>query len=169
MSFLLIIVTLVIILFVINAITGWSDSIVSSRKERLPYTRREYFFDTVSESTLFKLLDEFFGKDYHIFSHVNLDKIIYTDGRNSYKNPYYNKIDRKSVDFLLLHRITLLPVCAIELDGTAHNKPGVKERDKFKNQIFEQIGIPLFRIKVGSDFKDELQRIIPKITLMKGF
>jgi len=75
---------------------------------------------------------------------VNLDKIIeVTDQRNFYS--YFKKINRKSVDSVLVHKDTLETFKAIEIDDYTHNWNSRKHRDTFVNEIFASIDLLLNR------------------------
>jgi very-short-patch-repair endonuclease len=58
-----------------------------------------------------------------------------------------NKIDRKSVDFVLFDKSTLNPAIAIELDGSSHNSFSRQERDSFVDQVFSTAGVPLIHVR----------------------
>jgi hypothetical protein len=57
-----------------------------------------------------------------------------------------------------LHRAHLsdyLPFVAFEVDGESHNEPRQKEKDDFKNLLFEKAGIPLRRLPVKRQQSEE--------------
>ena len=64
---------------------------------------------------------------------------------------WLNKIDKKHVDFLICDK-SLKPIRVIELDDRTHNLPGRIERDKFVDEIFESVSIPIEHIKVESSY-----------------
>lgn len=111
----------------------------------LPYYKKEYFM-TRSEHEFFKILQRIVDENYYIFPQVNLDKIIYSKGKQSYKNPYYNKVARKSVDFVLFDKIDISPVLAIELDDPTHEQEDRKERDEFVDKVFAHCGISILHL-----------------------
>ena len=55
---------------------------------------------------------------------------------------------RASVDFVIRNAVTRQPVLAIEVDGYAfhENSPKQLERDKIKDSIFDELGLPLLRL-----------------------
>lgn len=58
------------------------------------------------------------------------------------------------LDFLIYSRVSKRPILAIEVDGYRYHKEGTKqaERDKIKDDILAQYGIPLVRLATnGSD------------------
>jgi hypothetical protein len=68
-------------------------------------------------------------KDYLvIFPHVALRDLVSVVVDQSEYFTYYNKIDRKQVDFVLCDPNTLKPVFVIELDDSSHKRPDRVER-----------------------------------------
>ena len=64
------------------------------------------------------------------------------------------------IDFLLFNKMDKSPVMVIEVDGTKYHAEGSRqaERDKMKNRILEQCGIPILRIRTNES--GESSRII---------
>lgn len=117
-----------------------------------PYKSRDSFFNS-SERTLYDILIEKLGHKYIILSKVRLEDIIESTDQ-SYA--YRNRIKSPHVDFVLLDKNTSQTVCVIELDGTSHNNIETQKKDDFKNNLFQHVGIPLHRIKVGTSFVDDI-------------
>lgn len=46
-------------------------------------------------------------------------------------------------------------MCCIELDDYTHNRENVKKLDNFKNELFKQVNIPLYRVKVSNIYNLE--------------
>jgi hypothetical protein len=109
-------------------------------------------------------------KDYLlIIPHVALRDLVSVVVDQSEYFTYYNKIDRKQVDFVLCDMKTLKPVFAIELDDASHKRPDRIERDTFVEKVFEEARIPLVRIpvsnnydqnKLGALFKDAVEKYV---------
>jgi hypothetical protein len=74
---------------------------------------------------------------------------------------YYNKIDRKHVDFLLCDSASLKPVMGIELDDASHQRQDRIERDELVDKVFEQAGLPLRRAPARAAYtQQELEDLI---------
>ena len=71
---------------------------------------------------------------------------------------YRGYIKSRHVDFILCDN-DLNILAAIELDDYSHNSEGAIRIDEFKDNLFKQIGIPLNRIKVTSDYKQQIKNI----------
>jgi very-short-patch-repair endonuclease len=54
-----------------------------------------------------------------------------------------NKINQRSVDFLLCEPRTMKPLVAIELDDSSHQRPDRQARDEDVDAIFQSAGLPL--------------------------
>ena len=81
------------------------------------------------------------------------------------RTKYWNKINRKHVDFLICDRDTLKPIVAIELDDSTHARENRQLRDEFVNQIFTAAKLPLIHIKVSQSYivstlQDELKKYL---------
>jgi predicted RNA-binding Zn-ribbon protein involved in translation (DUF1610 family) len=107
----------------------------------LPYKLRDDFLSP-AEASFFRLLKNAVKDDYLVFPKVALKDIIFVSRPNE-NIAYYNKIDRKHVDFLLCDSANLKPVLAIELDDASHQRQDRVERDALVDKVFEQAGLPL--------------------------
>ena len=120
-------------------------------------------------------------KNIIVFSKVRLiDFINYEDIPND-SNCEKVKIAlmRRHIDFLLCKNVgnNVSVLAGIELDGSSHNinedelyneeKIKKKENDEIKNKIFYYSKIPLYRVPVGTVFKNEIHTIIEDITTEK--
>lgn len=79
------------------------------------------------------------------------------------KEKYRNYIKSRHIDFLICD-YNLEIKAAVELDGPSHREdPKTKEIDAFKDNLFKAIGLDLYRVCVGTDFKSEIDRIAQEI------
>lgn len=116
-------------------------------EEPFPYKKRLSVM-TEREKSFFRQLEEEYGNDYYIFPQIKLDKLMEVDDfyRYQYKDyEHLNKINRKSVDFILADKTTLETRLAIELDDSTHWRLDRKQRDEFVEDILERCEIPLQR------------------------
>ncbi|MBR0238907.1 MAG: DUF2726 domain-containing protein [Thermoguttaceae bacterium] len=89
------------------------------------------------------------GLEVSVWPQVNVSAIIEAKSENSKeKARAFNRICRKSVDYVIANRDTQETLVCIELDDYTHNWNSRQERDDFINAAFDDVGIPLFRIKV---------------------
>ncbi len=116
------------------------------KEEYLPYRKKPYFL-TRAENNVLKQLESILGDKYYIFPQVHYSKIIYADGQQNYHNPWFNKIDRKSADFVLFDKVNISPVLVIEHDDATHYRHDRIERDEFIEKALLRSGIPLLRVQ----------------------
>jgi hypothetical protein len=117
------------------------DDLPYEEVDSLPYKRADCVM-TLAEQKYFRQLEQEFGQNHYVFPQVKLDKIVNTtDQKNFYT--YWNKINKKSVDFVLVDKQTLQTVQLIELNDYSHNQAKRRQRDEFLRRICEKAGIPL--------------------------
>lgn len=113
----------------------------SKSQKQLPYKVKPSIL-TSHEQTYFKQLESQYGATHYIFCQVALDRIINTtDQKNFYT--YWNKINKKSIDFVLVEKQTLNTVKLIELNDKTHNYKKRAERDTFLKQVCNTAGVEL--------------------------
>lgn len=125
------------------------------------YVKRNYLMSK-AEHEFFKALQETAKDKYYIVPQVQLSKIVEVNHYEHEKRKYFNKIDRKSVDFVLFNKEYFTPYMAIELDDSSHMLPPRREtRDDFVGSILERVGIKLIRVPVAKNY--DLQSIFANI------
>lgn len=90
-----------------------------------------------------KLLAETKDKSETIFSKVRVADILDTNETGRRRNPAFNRIKSKHIDFIVCDSNTGEILRCIELNDSSHNKPKRRERDKFLEEIFTQAGVLL--------------------------
>jgi hypothetical protein len=68
------------------------------------------------------------------------------------KTPHGRRLSQKHIDFTLYDRRSLSVVIAIELDDASHDEPSRKARDRFVNEVFRSVCVPLVRIRAASRY-----------------
>ena len=114
--------------------------------EVLPYFVRDDFL-SAAEASFYHVLQNTLQGRQLIFAKVSLGDLFYVSHPEE-SMAYYNKINRKHVDFLLCDPKTLKPTVGIELDDSSHNQSKRIERDEFVDALFETAGLPLVRVPV---------------------
>ena len=95
----------------------------------------------------------FAGLKVIVWPQVNVSSIIESVGSDSQQRmKAFNRICRKSIDYVIVNQKTRETILCIELDDYTHNRNRRKERDNFINAIFSNVGIPLFRIKAEHNY-----------------
>lgn len=97
---------------------------------------------TPFEQKYFRQLEQQYAQNYYIFPQVKLDKLVKTtDQKNFYT--YWNKINKKSIDFVLVDKNTLETVQLIELNDYTHKQSRRADRDNFITRVCEKAGIAI--------------------------
>lgn len=115
-----------------------------ARQTRWPYVKKKYLMN-YTEYEFFKALRHAIGDNYVIFAQVHLTKLVEIPKEHRQWQTFWNKIDRKSVDFVLCENAGVRPVLAIEVDGSGHHMKNRADRDQFVKEIFEQAHLKFMR------------------------
>jgi len=129
-----------------GAVPGAAAEPIREGDER-NYQKREWLLDHGSEARFYGVLEAALGEKWRVMVQVPLSKLVEPreglDGRT--KQSLRNKIDRKTVDYVVCEAVTLRPRFAVELDGTSHDAAKRKERDGFVEGVLEGAGVKLVR------------------------
>ncbi|RMG86587.1 MAG: DUF2726 domain-containing protein [Chloroflexi bacterium] len=148
--------------FIIVLLGGSSDK---QAQNEFPYYLREDFLSP-AELEFYKILRTILKQHAMVFAKVNLNDIFMVK-KSDYREfrIYTNKIDRKHVDFLICHPLTLKPIAGVELDDKSHQRRDRKERDKFVDGVFQAAGLPIlhFRVQRQYDTRQIKAKLVPYI------
>lgn len=166
----LFILALVLIFIIIGGLIIFK--LLANQGERtekpLPYRAKQYFFSR-SEQEFLRILNESIDRQkYIIFPKVRLADFIEVTIKGKEYQGWWNKIKSKHVDFLVWDLQLNKIIAAIELDGKTHELEQVKKRDEFIEKLYKYINLPLFRVKVGSSFTNEIQEMIKTSPFIKS-
>lgn len=133
-------------------------------EEKLPFKLKNNFF-TRSEWEFFRILEEQIDHSkFTIFPKVRLGDFVEVDAPKGERMSHWNKIKSKHVDYLIWDTQKNAFAVAIELDGKSHNSERMQKSDSFKDNLYPAIGLELVRVKVGTDFSQEVSQILQKLT-----
>lgn len=119
------------------------------------YIRKNYVM-TRAESDMFRRLEHIAGEKYYVFPQIHLSSLLNHAVNGQDWRAALAKIQRKSVDFVLVNRETMVTSYAIELDDKTHDSSASRiARDELVNEIFLDAGIPLVRLRNVRDMSDE--------------
>lgn len=147
MGFLLIIIITLVVLSVLFYFSKYKTSIISQQEEKiLPFKRKDFLLN-ISEREFFESLQQIIPAEYVVFPQVVLSSIVKVNSSRKKFWTYQNKINRKTIDFVIFEKQYLKPIVAIEYDGKTHNRSDRQKRDKFVNRVLELVGIKSLHIK----------------------
>lgn len=70
-----------------------------------------------------------------------------------------NRVNQKTVDFVICDRTTMKPLCAIEVDDRTHRRANRIARDEVVNGLFKFHALPLIRMSGAMSYKpDDIRR-----------
>lgn len=115
------------------------------------------------EADFFKTLTEIFDQKSYIAPQVHLSALLNHEIKGQNWKNAFRHINGKSVDFVLLSKDTLRPICAIELDDYTHERADRITRDAEVERIFREVKIPLVRFRSPEDMTR--QEIVDTIAL----
>ncbi len=145
MEFLLLMI--VIILGILFYFFKDKISIFLQQEEKtLPFKRKDFLLNT-PERKFFESLQQITPAEYVVFPQIVLSNVVKTSSSRKKFWTYQNKINRKTIDFVIFERQYLKPIVAIEYDGKTHNRSDRQKRDAFVNRVLESAGIKSLHIK----------------------
>jgi hypothetical protein len=147
------IILVILVLLVLQSTKGSrSKGVPSEKSEDLPYVLKRYLMSK-AERSFFGVLEQVTDSSkYYIFPQVSLNNLVTVEkGTGSYQS-YHNKVDRKSVDFVLFDRNAISPVLAIELDDSSHDREDRQERDAFVDGVLAKVGLPLLHVRAQAAY-----------------
>jgi hypothetical protein len=115
------------------------------RKSKSILTYREGIF----YNSLIRAVD---NNRHQVFAKVRLADFLWLANEPENRKFHQNQILCKHIDFLLCDKFSLAPILGIELDDSSHKLPEHQERDKFKDDLFSSIGLPLLRMDLQSKY-----------------
>ena len=105
-----------------------------------------------------------------LLCHVPLRQVVKDTSFMSEEELRYAANYSTHLDFLIINRVTKLPVLAIETDGYSYHNDQTKQlqRDLMKEHILSCYGLPLLRLSTkGSGEKEKVFSMLIRLTGMK--
>lgn len=81
---------------------------------------------------------------------INMDEKL-IDAYSLNKHSVLGAIAQKHIDFTVIDASKGIVICCIELDDVYHLRKDNIQKDMFKDEVFKECGLPLFRIKTKID------------------
>jgi hypothetical protein len=164
---------LIIILFVFGIIFYFfKDKIFTQRKptdEYLPFRRKEFLMN-IPERRFFEELRKIIPDNYEVFPQVVLGSVVFTTAPRNEAIGWRNKINRKTIDFVIFEKPYYKPALAIEYDGKTHNYPNRIERDMEVKKILDCAGIKNFHVKHSENINfEEIKNNINELLINKNY
>ena len=120
-----------------------------------------------SECIMYDALLEILSKDefssLEVVCHLPMNMLISDYGLLNDEEIKYATNPLTHIDFVIVNKLSKLPVLLIEVDGVAYHQEGSKqaERDKLKNSILAKYQLPFIRLKTnGSEEKERIAQML---------
>lgn len=136
-------------------------------KKRRQYPYKQKFLLTKTEYAFYKILEEKCSRNnLLICPKVRLEDFISVCGTKNV-GKYRGYIKSRHIDFLICDK-DLHIKAGLELDDSSHNTKEAAKKDRFKNELFQSVGLPLFRIKtIRSEYERQIDKMIVQIKRMR--
>ena len=147
---------------------GYTNKVIQTTSFRkYPYRKKDLLTPTEYEFWVV-LKDACNNKNLLICPKVRMEDFINVEvDEYAKKQSHRGKIKSRHIDFMICDS-NLNILAGIELDDKSHDKEKAKETDRFKDQVFLDIRIPLYRVKVqngtNAGYIGEVSHIIEEIT-----
>lgn len=129
----------------------WFSRLFPSADNSYPFRKKQYLM-TQTERKFFGILQEVIKDKYFIMPQVALSRIIEPQngqakyGPNSWYSDF-NRINKKTVDFVVFDKVYLSPLLVIELDDYTHNYFSRQQRDDFLDGALKAADLNILHIK----------------------
>lgn len=110
----------------------------------LPYVQSPLM--TRGEIDFYKTMQKAIGDRAVVFAQVPLGSVITIRSKTPDWQKWRNKIDRKTVDYVLCHPVTFSTIAVVELDDRSHQSEKRQERDGFVDRALEAARVRLVRV-----------------------
>lgn len=139
-TFLLLLVAIAFLVFIFR-----EKLFASKVQELFPYSKKEYFLN-IPERKLYSEIKSILPTDFVIVPQVLMSNIVQVTTKKKDFWTYQNKINRKTVDFVIFDSIYLKPILVIEYDGKSHARKDRVSRDTFVETVLQNVEIEFVRI-----------------------
>ncbi len=119
--------------------------------EALPYERVDSLL-TEGERPFYAALRVAMNGRYAILAKVRLEDLVHVRAHGRDRMSARGRVKSRHVDFVICTIDALVPLAAIELDDSSHDRADRIERDEFVDRVFETIALPLIRVKTSSRY-----------------
>jgi len=114
---------------------------------------------TKGEFSFYMVLRQILGEKYFIYPKVGMSDFIEVKAGEGYQGAF-NRIRSKHVDFLICDKSSKV-LLIVELDDTSHQRPRAQRADRFKDGLFEAVGIRCVRFKAQRSYNiEEVKRAL---------
>ena len=128
--------------------------------EVLPYRRKEYLL-TKGERAFLAVLERALprgGDGVRVMCQIRLADLLYVAKGTEQSQSHRNRIDRKTVDFVICDEQALRPMLVIELDDATHERADRVGRDEFVDRALAAAGLAILHVRAARGYDVETLR-----------
>lgn len=158
LDIILIIAVIILVIFLSYKNKQTSDDSIKIT-ENLPY--RKKFLLTKNEWAFYKSLKPVANElGYTVLAKIRVADLVEVTAKDrSEWQKYFNKVNKKHIDFVLAKPENLQIILLIELDDNSHNE-AQKKRDIFIDELYKQTGYKLLRTRGSAELKEQIDTIL---------
>ena len=142
MKTLILVIFAIVILVIVIKIAASKTKRFESLGETPPYFQKKTLLNEKEQILFHRLIEAM--PNYYVFAQVRLADIVGIKKCENWQ-AWFNKINQKSVDFVICNKALVVRVC-IELDGKTHEEPERQKADESKDEALQAASIPIVRI-----------------------
>jgi len=154
---------IILIFVVIVALAGFAQSFSGRGSVKGAEARKsaEYRYlaknevMTPAETSFYKRLEKVVDGRYYIFPQIHLSSLMINKTMGKYYKLGYQRIQRRSVDYVLCDKTSMKPIYAVELDDSTHDNAKREGRDSMVEGMLRDINLPLVRFRNVSKLTDD--------------
>lgn len=145
MKMLFLAIVIVFIVFVLLKIVANKKKGAENSKDKPPYYKRKTLLGEKEQVLFHRLIEAMPG--HYVMAQVRLADIVGVKKCENWQS-WFNKVSRKSVDFVICNKSFVVLAC-IELDGKTHEQEDRQKADNAKDEALQTAGIPIVRIEAN--------------------
>lgn len=84
---------------------------------------------------------------YVVYPQVVLSSIVSVDSNRKAFRKWQNKINKKTIDFVIFKKPYIKPIAAIEYNGSTHKRKDRSQRDEFVNSVLSSAWISILHFR----------------------
>lgn len=112
-------------------------------------------FVTSEEVAVYKALSRVFDANTNVFTKVWLAELVATPKPEPQHLRHWRRVQRRRLDFLICSASNFKPILAIKLETESDSKKRRKSGPGIVEEVLEDIGVPLLRLKAQGEYQAE--------------
>lgn len=145
---------LIVVIVLVAKLGSKSDVATTQPQSPYAYSPKATIM-TSAEIAFYNRLQAIAGDRYYIFPQIHLTALANSHATGQYYKSCYQRINRRSVDYILCDKVSMKPIYAVELDDRTHDSAKRQARDTLVEEILREINLPLIRFRNVNQLTDK--------------